>query len=122
VDAAKVRYGRADLAALFSGAQSLGAQSSGTQSLGAQSSGAQSSGAQSSGAQSLGAQSLGARRVVVAKGKKSVEFELAREAILPDDLVDAVLGPTGNLRAPAVRAGDAWLVGFQQESWDRALG
>jgi len=81
VDAAKVRDGRADLAALFSGA----------------------------------------RRVTVAKGKKSAEFELARGAPLPDELADAILGPTGNLRAPAVRAGNTWLVGFHPDSWDRAL-
>lgn len=82
MNAPKERYGRPDLAALFSGA----------------------------------------RRVVVAKGKKSAEFELARGASLPDELVDAILGPTGNLRAPAVRAGDSWLVGFHEEAWDRALG
>ncbi len=70
----------------------------------------------------LAALFVGARRVVVAKGQKSAEFELVRGAPLPDELLDAMLGPTGNLRAPAVRAGTTWLVGFHAEAWDRALG
>lgn len=64
----------------------------------------------------------GARRVIVAKGRKSAEFQLAARAPLSDELVDAVLGPTGNLRAPALRVGTTWLVGFHEESWDSALG
>jgi hypothetical protein len=60
--------------------------------------------------------------VVVARAKKSAEFELARGAPLADELVDAILGPTGNLRAPALRFGTTWLVGFHEQAWTRALG
>jgi len=60
--------------------------------------------------------------VIVAKGTKSTEFALAPGAPLADEVLDAILGPTGNLRAPAVRAGTTWLVGFHAEAWDRALG
>jgi hypothetical protein len=64
----------------------------------------------------------GARRVVVAKGKKVVEFELARGQPLTSEVADAILGPTGNLRAPAVRMGSTWLVGFLAEAWDETVG
>ncbi|MGE3175374.1 MAG: hypothetical protein AB7O97_22305 [Planctomycetota bacterium] len=51
------------------------------------------------------------------KGKKSEEFAADDPA-----LFDAALGPTGNLRAPAVRMGKRWLVGFQDEAWAEQLG
>ncbi len=63
----------------------------------------------------------GARRVIVAKGRKSAEFEIPARAPLSDELMDAILGPTGNLRAPALRVGTTWFVGFHVEAWDRAL-
>ncbi len=64
----------------------------------------------------------GARKVIVAKGQKSAEFALAAGAKPPEDMKDAMLGPTGNLRAPAVRAGTTWLVGFNADAWAGALG
>jgi hypothetical protein len=64
----------------------------------------------------------GARRVVVSKGKKSSEFELAASGKLPPELAGAVLGPTGNLRAPTLRVGTTWLVGFHGEAWSEVLG
>ena len=39
----------------------------------------------------------------VAKGKKVSEFAPGGKA--PDEIVDAMLGPTGNLRAPTIRKG-----------------
>ncbi len=63
----------------------------------------------------------GARRVVVSKGKKSVTFDVAPGAKLPSEVADAVLGPTGNLRAPAVRVGTTWLVGFHADAWEGEL-
>jgi hypothetical protein len=60
--------------------------------------------------------------VIVAKGTQAATFELAAGAPLAEELLDRLIGPTGNLRAPAVRAGTTWLVGFQAEAWDRALG
>jgi len=63
----------------------------------------------------------GAERVVVARGKQSLEFDLRRA---PDweALASAALGPSGNLRAPAVRLGTTWLVGFGEEAWRAHLG
>ena len=31
------------------------------------------------------------------------------------DLVKIVLGPTGNLRAPSIKKGKTWIVGFNEE-------
>jgi hypothetical protein len=60
-----------------------------------------------------------ASRVVVAKGKQVEEFETAGKA--PKAAVDAMLGPTGNLRAPLLRAGKTVLVGFNDEAWTKNL-
>ena len=54
-----------------------------------------------------------ASKVIVAKGKKVDEFETAGKA--PRAAVDAMLGPTGNLRAPAIVSGKTLLVGFNEE-------
>lgn len=60
-----------------------------------------------------------ASRVVVAKGKSVQEFETAGKA--PKAAVDAMLGPTGNLRAPLVRSGSTVLVGFDDAAWAKNL-
>ena len=41
----------------------------------------------------------------------------------PDDetLTKLVLGPTGNLRAPTLRAGKTLLVGFHEETYQEVL-
>ena len=56
-----------------------------------------------------------ARRVIVAKGKKVSEFEPGGKA--QKAVVDAMLGPTGNLRAPCLVVGKTVLVGFNQEAY-----
>jgi arsenate reductase-like glutaredoxin family protein len=61
----------------------------------------------------------GATRVIVAKGKQVEEFETAGKAM--KSAVDAMLGPTGNLRAPLVRAGKTVLVGFNDDVWIKNL-
>ena len=60
-----------------------------------------------------------ASRVIVAKGKRVEEFETAGKA--PKAAVDAMLGPTGNLRAPLARVGKTVLVGFNDETWAKSL-
>ncbi|HEY8123479.1 MAG TPA: ArsC family (seleno)protein [Myxococcota bacterium] len=61
----------------------------------------------------------GASRVIVAKGKQVEEFETGGKA--PKAVIEAMLGPTGNLRAPLVRAGKTVLVGFNDEAWTKNL-
>lgn len=57
--------------------------------------------------------------MVVAKGKKLSEFKPAGKA--PKEIVDAMLGPTGNLRAPTIRKGKRILVGFNDEAFEKYL-
>ncbi len=47
------------------------------------------------------------------KGKKVEEFDL--KAGLSDEAIAAMLGPTGNLRAPTIITGQTVLVGFSEE-------
>ena len=61
-----------------------------------------------------------ASKVIVAKGKKVEEFKPGGKA--SKQLVDAMLGPTGNLRAPTIRCGKTVLVGFNDEVFRQALG
>jgi hypothetical protein len=58
-----------------------------------------------------------AARVVAMKGKKVVDYDLKRDPPPEKELLEAILGPTGNLRAPAIRMGKTLIVGFQQECW-----
>lgn len=55
--------------------------------------------------------------IMVAKGKKIATFDMKRDP--PDDgvLLAALLGPTGNLRAPTIRRGTTLLVGFDEEMY-----
>ena len=59
-----------------------------------------------------------AKRVIAVKGKKRVELDLARDEPTAAELEAAMIGPTGNLRAPTVRVGKTLLVGFTEEAYD----
>jgi hypothetical protein len=61
-------------------------------------------------------------RVVVARGKKVVTFDMVGDPPDDDTLAAHILGPTGNLRAPSLRVGDTLLVGFGDEAYRRVLG
>ena len=57
--------------------------------------------------------------LIVAKRRKVTTFDVSGG---PDDsMVDAMLGPTGNLRAPAVRSGRTLLVGFDETQYASVL-
>jgi hypothetical protein len=58
-----------------------------------------------------------ATRVIVAKGKKVLEFDLKNDPPKKADLVKACLGPSGNLRAPAIRKGKTWMIGFHADAY-----
>ncbi|HVS66894.1 MAG TPA: hypothetical protein VMT85_25685 [Thermoanaerobaculia bacterium] len=58
-------------------------------------------------------------RILVAKGSKRTEH--AGGPRVSDEAIDALLGPTGNLRAPTVRVGDTLLVGFDEDQYREAL-
>ena len=54
-----------------------------------------------------------ASKVYVAKGKKVDEWKPAGKANA--EAVAAMLGPTGNLRAPCLRVGKTVIVGFNED-------
>lgn len=60
-----------------------------------------------------------ATRVIVAKGAKVAEFEPGNA--VGKEIVDAMLGPTGNLRAPCLRVGKTLLVGFNADAYRDVL-
>ena len=55
----------------------------------------------------------GATRVIVAKGKKVTEYRPGRDDL--GEIAEAMLGPTGNLRAPTIRRGKTVIVGYSDE-------
>jgi hypothetical protein len=63
-----------------------------------------------------------AEKVVVGKGKKVVTFDMRSNPPDDDTLAAALLGPTGNLKAPTLRVGGALLVGFSEEAYRQVLG
>lgn len=60
-------------------------------------------------------------KIVVGKGKNLQTFDMKKDP--PDDntLAAHILGPTGNLRAPAARVGNTLLIGFNEEAYRRML-
>lgn len=54
----------------------------------------------------------------MAKGKKVTEFPGGKAG---KDVVEAMLGPTGNLRAPTIRKGKTVLVGFNDEAFEKVF-
>ncbi len=59
-------------------------------------------------------------KVFVAKGKKVDAFDMKSASI--SEVVEKMLGPTGNLRAPTLRVGKTTLVGFNDETYESVLG
>jgi len=60
-----------------------------------------------------------ANKVIVAKGKKVTSFDTRSK--VSKETVEAMLGPTGNLRAPTVRSGKTVLVGFNEDVYQDTL-
>jgi hypothetical protein len=58
-----------------------------------------------------------ARRVITGRGKNPVTFDMVNDP--PDDatLAAAILGPSGNLKAPTIKIGDTLLVGFNEAAY-----
>jgi arsenate reductase-like glutaredoxin family protein len=62
-----------------------------------------------------------ASQVYVAKGKKVVHLDMKRDQPSDDQLLALLLGPSGNMRAPTMRAGKMLLVGFEAEAFGKLL-
>jgi arsenate reductase-like glutaredoxin family protein len=57
----------------------------------------------------------------VARGKKIVTFNMAKDAPDDDTLIAHLLGPTGNLRAPTIKKGKTLYVGFNEDVYRNLL-
>ena len=62
-----------------------------------------------------------ADRIVVARGKKIVTFDMKKDRPDETTLLSHLLGPTGNLRAPTIRKGKTLLVGFNPDAYSALL-
>lgn len=61
-----------------------------------------------------------ATSLTVAKGKKILEFnEIADKH---DDVLKNIMGPSGNLRAPTLKIGNSYVVGFNLELYTKSFG
>jgi len=60
------------------------------------------------------------KKMVVMKGKKVTHFDVG--ASTSDEAVTAMLGATGNMRAPLLRIGTLVLVGYNDEVYAEHLG
>jgi arsenate reductase-like glutaredoxin family protein len=60
-----------------------------------------------------------AKTMVVSKGKKVTEFSGGKNA--SEEALDAMLGSTGNLRAPIAVVGNRIIVGFNEETYTDAF-
>lgn len=62
------------------------------------------------------------KKLVVAKGQKVLTFDLAKDAPTDDALLAALMGNSGNLRAPTFKVGSTLLVGFNAEAYAAVFG
>lgn len=62
----------------------------------------------------------GASKVIVARGKKLLEFDMADADT--DEIAGVILGRSGTLRAPAMRVGDTFVVGFHADGYEALFG
>ena len=63
-----------------------------------------------------------ASKVVVAKGKKVLTFAPNKAGFDAAALQAVAIGPSGNLRAPTLRCGKTWIVGFHDEAYAERFG
>lgn len=57
--------------------------------------------------------------ITIAKGKKVASFVISGE--VSEDIINGMLGPTGNLRAPTLISGKHLIVGFNEEIYQKLL-
>ncbi len=63
-----------------------------------------------------------ASEIYVAKGKSVVHLNMKKDKPDKETLTKLLVGPTGNLRAPALRLGKTLVVGFNQAMYDEVFG
>jgi hypothetical protein len=60
--------------------------------------------------------------IYAAKGSKVVHLDLRKEAPGRAALLGVLLGPTGKLRAPALKRGRTLVIGFDEKTYARLFG
>ena len=60
-------------------------------------------------------------QVWAARGKKVIHFDLKKEKPANAELLKALLGPSGSLRAPAITRGKNLFVGFHADVYQEHL-
>jgi hypothetical protein len=58
----------------------------------------------------------------VAKGKKTLHFDLKNDRPPEEEILAVILGRSGTLRAPALRRGSTFLVGYNDSLLEERLG
>ncbi len=58
-------------------------------------------------------------KIVVASGKKIIEFSLNDDR---NDILAKIAGRTGNLRAPTLKIGSSFYIGFNEELYKENIG
>jgi hypothetical protein len=61
-----------------------------------------------------------AGEIVVGRGKKYLAFTPSEEN--REEILKQCLGRTGNLRAPALLVGDRYIIGFNEEMYEKYVG
>ena len=61
-------------------------------------------------------------QLYVAKGKRVLHVYLRKARPPKAELLELLLGPTGNLRAPTLRKGRTLIVGFDERTYEQVLG
>jgi hypothetical protein len=61
-----------------------------------------------------------AERILVANGKKTMDFKPS--AANKAEIMAKILGRTGNLRAPALRRGKTYYIGFNDDLYQQLTG
>ena len=64
---------------------------------------------------------LNATKIIATKGRKVITVDVAKEKPGADFVASLIVGPSGNLRAPAAWIGSTLLVGFNEEMYKSAL-
>ncbi len=61
----------------------------------------------------------GVSHVWATKGKQIVHFDMKNSPPTDEELVAAIIGPSGNLRAPTFRRGKQLFVGMNEEAFGK---
>ena len=64
----------------------------------------------------------GVEDLYVAKGKETLHFDLKKDRPSDEEILAVILGRSGTLRAPALRHGSHFLVGYNDSILEEQLG